>query len=226
MPDSKAEQISGQDSAKMDDAGGAAAGRELEADEPRDARVVRELLRSMGITERHYEPRVLHQFLELCYRYVVDVLSDAQVYAEHAGKTNIDPDDVRLAIQSKINFSFSQPPSREVLLELARNRNKTPLPKTIAPPGSIPLPPEQDTLVTPNYQLLIPRKQPAQIEETEDEDGPNPNPNPSPNPNPNPSLSVEQRTDAEQQQMQAVPQRVSFPLASSAAAPAAKRQRV
>ncbi|ONM27947.1 Transcription initiation factor TFIID subunit 9 [Zea mays] len=83
------------------------------ADEPRDARVVRELLRSMGLGEGEYEPRVVHQFLDLAYRYVGDVLGDAQVYADHAGKAQIDADDVRLAIQAKVNFSFSQPPSRE-----------------------------------------------------------------------------------------------------------------
>ncbi|KAG1366365.1 hypothetical protein COCNU_13G001550 [Cocos nucifera] len=60
--------------------------REEAEEEPRDARVVKELLRSMGVGEGEYEPRVVHQFLELGYRYVVDVLSDAQVYADHAGK--------------------------------------------------------------------------------------------------------------------------------------------
>ncbi|KAK1301439.1 hypothetical protein QJS10_CPB12g01785 [Acorus calamus] len=126
---------------------------------PRDARVVKELLKSMGVTE--YEPRVVHQFLEVWYRYVSDVLSDAQVYSEHAGKTSMDPDDLKLAIQSKLNFSFSQPPPREVLLELARNRNKIPLPKSIGGPG-IPLPPEQDTLISPNYQLAFQKSNPRQ----------------------------------------------------------------
>ncbi|RWW16818.1 hypothetical protein BHE74_00020459 [Ensete ventricosum] len=93
---------------------GGGGGLREEAGEPRDARVVKELLRSMGLGEGEYEPRVVHQFLELAYRYVVDVLSDAQVYADHASKTAIDPDDVRLAIQSKVNFSFSQPPPREL----------------------------------------------------------------------------------------------------------------
>ncbi|KAJ8647500.1 hypothetical protein MRB53_000523 [Persea americana] len=166
-------------------------------DVPRDAKIVKTLLRSMGV--REYEPRVVHQFLELWYRYVVDVLSDAQTYSEHAGKPSIDCDDVKLAIQTKVNFSFSQPPPREVLLELARNRNKIPLPKSIAGPG-IPLPPEQDTLISPNYQLVIPRKRSAQaVEETEeDEEGANPN------------TSQEQKMDQQQQP----PQRVSFPLAA------------
>jgi len=80
---------------------------------PRDAKIVKSLLKSMGV--EGYEPRVIHKFLELWYRYVVDVLTDAQVYSEHAGKSAIDCDDVKLAIQSKVNFSFSQPPPREVI---------------------------------------------------------------------------------------------------------------
>lgn len=62
-----------------------------------------------------YETRVIHQLLELWYRYIVDVLSDAQVYSEHAGNAAIDCEDVKLAIQSKVDFSFSQPPPREVI---------------------------------------------------------------------------------------------------------------
>ncbi|CAI9280363.1 unnamed protein product [Lactuca saligna] len=139
-----------------------------EEDLPRDAKIVKTLLKSMGVDQ--YEPRVVHQFLELWYRYVVDVLTDAQVYSEHAGKSTIDSDDVKLAIQSKVNFSFSQPPPREVLLELARNRNKIPLPKSIAGPGMA-LPPDSDTLISPNYQLVIPRKRTNEaIEETEEEE--------------------------------------------------------
>ncbi len=79
---------------------------------PRDAKLVRSILRSMGV--EHHEPRVVNQFLDLWYRYVVDVLGDAQTYSEHAGKPSIDRDDVKLAIQSRVNFSFSQPPPREV----------------------------------------------------------------------------------------------------------------
>jgi transcription initiation factor TFIID subunit 9B len=71
---------------------------------PRDAKLVKSILRSMGV--EHHEPRVVNQFLDLWYRYVVDVLGDAQTYS--------DCDDVKLAIQSRVNFSFSQPPPREV----------------------------------------------------------------------------------------------------------------
>ncbi|ESR39900.1 transcription initiation factor TFIID subunit 9 [Citrus sinensis] len=169
---------------------------EGDEDLPRDAKIVKSLLKSMGVEE--YEPRVIHQFLEVWYRYVVDVLTDAQVYSEHAGKTTIDCDDIKLAVQSKVNSSFSQPPAREVLLELAKNRNKIPLPKSISAPG-IPLPPEQDTLISPNYQLSLPKKQSAREAEEMEED----------EESTELSVSQEQVTDLPQQ----TPQRVSFPIA-------------
>jgi transcription initiation factor TFIID subunit 9B len=81
-------------------------------DIPRDAKMVKTILESMGVTR--FEPRVINQFLDLWYRYVVDVLGDAQTYSEHAGKPAIDCDDVKLAIQSRVNSSFQQPPPREV----------------------------------------------------------------------------------------------------------------
>nr|GEW94666.1 transcription initiation factor TFIID subunit 9 [Tanacetum cinerariifolium] len=165
-----------------------------EEDLPRDAKIVKTLLKSMGV--ENYEPRVVHQFLELWYRYVVDVLTDAQVYSEHAGKSTIDSDDVKLAIQSKVNFSFSQPPPREVLLELARTRNKIPLPKSIPGPGMA-LPPEADTLISPNYQLFIPRKRTSEaVEETEEEE----------------EASDSKANTSQEQSTDLTPQRVSFPL--------------
>ncbi|XP_050947661.1 transcription initiation factor TFIID subunit 9 isoform X1 [Cucumis melo] len=165
---------------------------------PRDAKIVKTLLKSMGVED--YEPRVIHQFLELWYRYVVDVLTDAQVYSEHAGKAAIDCDDVKLAIQSKVNFSFSQPPPREVLLELARNRNKIPLPRSIGGPG-IALPPDQDTLLSPNYQLAIPKKQAVEtMEETEEDEGDD-------------TVVPSQEPSSSEVPQQHAPQRVSFPLA-------------
>jgi len=164
---------------------------------PRDAKIVKCLLKSMGVGE--YEPGVIHTFLELWYRYIVDVLTDAQVYSEHAGKSEIDCDDVKLAIQSKLNFTFSQPPPREVLLELAQNRNKIPLPRTMAGPG-IQLPPDQDTLVTPNYIFGIPSQGSAQPQETDDDEETT---------IPNPS----QEDNIDMQQQDHFPsQRVSFPL--------------
>ncbi|KAI5080695.1 hypothetical protein GOP47_0003878 [Adiantum capillus-veneris] len=147
-----------------DEGGG---GEGAEEDVPRDAKLVKSILRSMGV--KQHEPRVVQQFLDFCYRYVVEVLGDAQLYSEHASKPSIDTEDVKLAIQSRVTFSFSQPPSRETLMELARVRNSMPLPKVISGPG-IALPPEQDSLIAPNYQLVVPMKQADEME-VDDKDG-------------------------------------------------------
>ena len=81
---------------------------------PRDVKIVKSVLKSMDMED--YETCVIHKFRELWYCYAIDVLTDAQVHSEHAGKSAIDCDDVELAIQSKVNFSFSQPPPQEVIL--------------------------------------------------------------------------------------------------------------
>ena len=86
----------------------------------------------------------------------------------------------------------------QVLLELARNRNKTPLPKPVGCPG-IPLPPEEDTLISPNYQLVIPNKQPSQAPEEKEEEE---------EAAAAPSSSQELKTDMPQN----IPQRVSLPV--------------
>jgi transcription initiation factor TFIID subunit 9B len=51
--------------------------------------------------------------------YTSDVFQDALVYAEHAQKQDIDLADVKLAIQGKLNYSFTTPPPKEVPLSLA-----------------------------------------------------------------------------------------------------------
>jgi transcription initiation factor TFIID subunit 9B len=104
-------------------------------DTPRDAKLISHVLNSMGVEE--YEPRVINQLLEFMYsiltiwafgfskmlflhtnlEYVSDVLQDAQVYSSHAAKSELDLADIRLAIQSRVNFSFTQPPPREVILK-------------------------------------------------------------------------------------------------------------
>ncbi|XP_010451220.1 PREDICTED: 60S ribosomal protein L11-1-like [Camelina sativa] len=56
-------------------------------DVPRDAKIVKSLLKSMGLED--CEPRVIHQFLELWYRYVVEVLTDAQVLEQLSGQTPV-----------------------------------------------------------------------------------------------------------------------------------------
>ena len=42
------------------------------------------------------------------------VLEDAKVYSDHCGKKEIDESDVRLAIQNRMDHSFTSPPPRDV----------------------------------------------------------------------------------------------------------------
>ena len=46
--------------------------------------------------------------------YTSQVFQDARMFSEHAGRADVDLDDLKLAIQSKVNISFTQPPPREV----------------------------------------------------------------------------------------------------------------
>ncbi|CAI6011922.1 unnamed protein product [Closterium sp. NIES-65] len=101
-----------------------------------------------------------NQLLEFAYRYMTDVLGEARVYAEHAGHAALEVDDVRLAVQAKVSTSFSQPPPREVLMELARARNAVPIPP-IAGSGLFALPPEAECLLQPNVQIAVPLPGPA-----------------------------------------------------------------
>ncbi|KAM7338832.1 hypothetical protein ACRRTK_002316 [Alexandromys fortis] len=78
---------------------------------PRDALVMAQILKDMGITE--YEPRVINQMLEFAFRYVTTILDDAKIYSSHAKKPTVDADDVRLAIQCRADQSFTSPPPRD-----------------------------------------------------------------------------------------------------------------
>lgn len=46
--------------------------------------------------------------------YTTDVFQDALLYSEHAGKTEVGIEDVKLAIQGRVNHSFTSPPPKEV----------------------------------------------------------------------------------------------------------------
>lgn len=80
----------------------------------------------MGVDQ--YDPRVVNQLLELLYRYVSTVLIDARNVCEHTLKTQIDAEDIKLAIKSGCSHSFLQAPPREVTMRMAAERNSVPLP--------------------------------------------------------------------------------------------------
>ncbi|PIK46537.1 putative transcription initiation factor TFIID subunit 9 [Apostichopus japonicus] len=84
--------------------------------------------------------------------YVTDVLEDAQVYSGHAGRKDIDADDVKLAIQTRLDHSFTIPPPRDFLLEIAKQKNNLPLPG-VKPQNGVRLPPDRYCLTSTNYRL-------------------------------------------------------------------------
>ncbi|KAI8068238.1 transcription initiation factor IID, 31kD subunit-domain-containing protein [Gongronella butleri] len=94
--------------------------------QPPDATIVSLVLQSLGVND--YDPKVVQQLLEFAHRYTADVFQDALVYSEHANKNELDLEDIQLAIQGRVNHSFTNPPPKEFLLELAEEKNKTPLP--------------------------------------------------------------------------------------------------
>lgn len=139
---------------------------------PKDAQVIMSILKELNITD--YEPRVINQLLEFTYSkshfietmyhlfvyligihllgYVTCILDDAKVYANHGKKKAIDLDDVKLASQMLLDRAFTTPPPRDVLFELARSKNVTPLP-FIKPHCGLRLPPDRYCLTSCNYKL-------------------------------------------------------------------------
>ncbi|ETW01798.1 hypothetical protein H310_06376 [Aphanomyces invadans] len=118
--------------------------------EPEDVAVLKWILSSMGVDK--YEPRVIPQLLEFVHRYTSEILVDAQEYSTYANKPAIDADDVRLAAASRLHHTYSQLPSRELMMELAEKRNALPLPPISSEYG-VRLPPVEHQLTAENIRL-------------------------------------------------------------------------
>lgn len=121
---------------------------------PKDAQVIMSIMRDMDINE--YEPRVINQLLEFIYRYVACILEDAKAYANHAKKKSIDLEDVKLALNIQLEQMFTNPPPREVLAEVARTKNNTPLP-FIKPHCGVRLPQDRYCLSSCNLRIKTPQ---------------------------------------------------------------------
>lgn len=83
---------------------------------PPTARAIALLLASTPAVQ-DAQPGVLHQLLEFAHRYTVQVLSDAQVYADHAGRSGtskIEMDDIVLAVQARVGWEFGGRIPKEV----------------------------------------------------------------------------------------------------------------
>lgn len=102
--------------------------------------------------------------LALCTTgYTLEILQDAQAYAEHAQRPRdpsnpaassspLEVDDLRMAVQSKLEHSYSSPLPKEFLLPLAAQINRVPLP-IIPDSYGIRLPHERDRLTAVNWDL-------------------------------------------------------------------------
>lgn len=181
---------------------------------PRDARLIALLIASCpSIVDA--QPAVLHQLLEFAHRtlrssaggpncaqdprslyegYTAQVLSDALVYSEHAGRAgSLNTEDVKLAVQSRVGWEFGGKVPREArrtvwsptwleinsylqfLLSLASKINAKPLP-AVPEVFGVRLPPPKHCLTAVDFDLL-PNKPPpgvklagASDEEDEEED--------------------------------------------------------
>ncbi|XP_058804596.1 transcription initiation factor TFIID subunit 9-like [Phymastichus coffea] len=122
---------------------------------PKDAQVIVSIMKDMGITE--YEPKVINQLLEFTYRYVTCILDDSKIYANHSKKKFIDLEDVRLAVKLQLDRTLTNPPPRDVLLEVAKAKNSIPLP-FVKPSNGLRLPPDRYCLNNTNYRLKTPLK--------------------------------------------------------------------
>lgn len=107
-------------------------------------------MKEMGVTE--YEPKTIVQLTEFVYRYSTTILEEARVFANKLKNRNIDCEDVRLALHLSSESSFTTPPPRESILELARNKNNSPLP-LVKPHCGLRVPPDRHCLSTCNYML-------------------------------------------------------------------------
>lgn len=122
---------------------------------PKDGQVIMAILKEMGVTE--YEPKTIVQLTEFVYRYGTTILEEARMFATNSKKKSLDLEDIRLALQLSGENTFTMPPPRELLLECARNKNKSPLP-LVKPHCGLRLPPDRHCLNSCNYTLRGPVK--------------------------------------------------------------------
>ncbi|CDW79513.1 transcription initiation factor tfiid subunit 9-like [Stylonychia lemnae] len=100
---------------------------------PQMVQTIERLLERQGI--EHYEKNVVNQLLEFMNYYVTELLQEAKIFKEYAGKKQIDVNDVKLAIQSKNYNSFTRPLPMSILKQIANDKNNLQLSKSEDHPG-------------------------------------------------------------------------------------------
>ncbi|EEQ39489.1 Transcription initiation factor TFIID subunit 9 [Clavispora lusitaniae] len=126
---------------------------------PRDVRLLHLMFATQGI--QNYQDHVPLQLMDFAHRYTTSILKDALAYNDHSrnvvGGTNnnntVNTDDIRLAIASKTNYQFKPTPPKELMLELAHERNSKSLPPVI-PKWGLNLPPEKYCLTARDWDTL------------------------------------------------------------------------
>lgn len=74
------------------------------------------------------------------------------MFSSYANKKTVDVEDIRLAIQLQVERRFTSPTPRDLLAEIARQKNSQPLPSIRSHTG-LRLPPDRYSLVACNYRL-------------------------------------------------------------------------
>lgn len=126
---------------------------------PRDVRLLHLIFATQGI--QNYQDHVPLQLMDFAHRYTTSVLKDALTYNDHAKSINggsgsnntVNTDDIRLAIAAKTNFQLKPTPAKELMLELAHERNSKSLPPVI-PKWGLNLPPEKYCLTAKDWDSL------------------------------------------------------------------------
>ncbi|KAJ7179279.1 transcription initiation factor IID, 31kD subunit-domain-containing protein [Mycena filopes] len=128
---------------------------------PPTARAIALLLSSTpSVQDVH--PAVLHQLLDFSHRYTAQVLTDANVYAEYAGRGGkIEMDDVVLAVQARVGWEFGGRVPKEYILSLASDVNAVALP-AVPEVFGVRMPQAADCLTSIDFDL-IPNKPPPGV---------------------------------------------------------------
>lgn len=128
---------------------------------PRDVRLLHLIFATQGI--QNYQDHVPLQLMDFAHKYTKSVLKDALIYNDHAKTTSsnvssnsgatVNTDDIRLAIAARGNYQFKPVPPKELMLELAQERNSKPLPPVI-PKWGLNLPPEKYCLTAKDWDSI------------------------------------------------------------------------
>ncbi|KAK7061574.1 transcription initiation factor TFIID subunit 9 [Favolaschia claudopus] len=120
------------------------------------------LLLSSTPSVQDVQPAVLHQLLDFSHRYTAQVLTDANVYAEYAGRGGkLEMDDVVLAVQARVGWEFGGRVPKEYILSLASEVNAVPLP-AVPEVFGVRMPQASECLTSIDFDL-IPNKPPPGV---------------------------------------------------------------